>query len=96
MKRTFHTCFWRLHHTKVLALLSNGSRFPSNLKDLGFVVPRFGIAFHHVVGVVRIRVPPPCVFVAVSLPFPRSWQIWVPPMSSPPSAPASLSGSLSI
>ena len=32
----FHNRLWRLHHTKVLASLSNGSRFPSSLKDLGF------------------------------------------------------------
>ncbi|GMN36934.1 hypothetical protein TIFTF001_042540 [Ficus carica] len=31
----FHNRLWRLHHTKVLTSLSNGSRFPSNLKDRG-------------------------------------------------------------
>ena len=35
----FHNRLRRLHHTKVLASLSNGSQFPSNLKDLGFSFP---------------------------------------------------------
>ena len=42
-KSTYQTDFqnrlWRLHHTKVLASLSNGLRFPSSLKDLGLLFP---------------------------------------------------------
>ena len=54
IKRIIHPRLWRLHHTKVLALLSNGSRFPSNLIDLVGLFSRFGDGFRHVVGVVRI------------------------------------------
>jgi hypothetical protein len=45
IKRIFHPRLWRLHHTKVLALLSNGSRSPLNLKDLGVIFPDLVVGF---------------------------------------------------
>ena len=39
---------------QVLALLSNGLRFPSNLIDLVGLFSKFGDGVRHVVGVVRI------------------------------------------
>ena len=36
---------WRLHHTKVMDPLSIGSRFASNLKDLGLLSPYLVLGF---------------------------------------------------
>ncbi|PON80675.1 hypothetical protein PanWU01x14_002310 [Parasponia andersonii] len=50
----FSSCLWRLHHTKVLALLSNGSRFSIKLERSWGCVSRFGNGFRHIVCEVHI------------------------------------------